>query len=88
MHSLPDEKVDSDLTIPGGIRKYLEGTAYETSQEPVCLTGGFGNFTCRVALKAPVVSETIIVKHAAPFVAAYPDWPFDPARMVSFLLFL
>jgi hypothetical protein len=87
MHSLPDKKVDLDLTTPGGFREYLKGTAFETTQDPVVLTGGFGNFTYRVALKAPAIYETIIVKHAAPFVAAYPDWPLDPARMVSFLLF-
>jgi hypothetical protein len=87
MHSLPDKKVDSDLTTPGGIREYLEGTVFETTQEPVGLTGGFGNFTYRVALKAPTISETIIVKHAASFVATCPDWPLDPARMASFLLF-
>jgi len=86
MHSLPDKKVHSDLTTPGGLREYLEGTAFETTQEPVVLVGGFGNFTYRVALKVPVTSETIVVKHAAPFVASYPDWPLDPARMASFLL--
>ena len=88
MHSLQDKKVELDLTTPGGVRKYLEGTVFETTQEPLCLTGGFGNFTYRVVLKAPVISETIIVKHAAPFVAAFPDWPLDPVRMVSFLPFL
>lgn len=86
MHSLPNKKVELDLTTSSGIRKYLEGTTFETAQEPGCLIGGFGNFTYRVNLKAPVISETIIVKHAAPFVAAYPDWPLDPARMVSLLL--
>ena len=84
MHGLPDKKVDLDLTTPGGVRKYLEGTAFETTQEPVVLTGGFRNFTYRVVL----TSETVIVKHTAPFVARFPDWPLDPARMVSSLLFL
>ena len=88
MHSLPDKKVELDLTTPRGIRKYLEGTVFETSQVPICVTGGYGNFTYRVALKTPVTYEGIIVKYAAPFVASYPDWPLDPARMVSFLLFL
>jgi len=88
MHGLPDKKVDLDLTTPGGVRKYLEGTAFETTQEPVVLTGGFRNFTYRVVLKAPATPETIIVKHAALFVARFPDWPLDPARMVSSLLFL
>jgi hypothetical protein len=88
MHSLPDKKVDLDLTTPGGIREYLQGTAFESVQEPVALAGGSGNFTYRVALRVPVVSETTIVKHAAPFVASYPDWPLDPARTVSSLLFL
>jgi hypothetical protein len=88
MHSLPDKKVDLDLTTPGGISKYLQGTAFESAQEPVALAGGFANFTYRVALRAPVVSETTIVKHAAPFSATDPDWLLDPVRMVSSLLFL
>ena len=88
MHGLPDKRVDLDLTTPGGVRKYLEGTAFETIQDPVVLTGGFGNFIYRVALKVPVTFETIIVKHAAPFAARFPDFPLDPVRMVSSLLFL
>jgi hypothetical protein len=55
MQSVPNRKVDFDLTTPGGVRKYLEGTTFETAQTPVALTGGFGNFTYRVALKAPVI---------------------------------
>ena len=86
MHSLPDKKVDIDLTTPGGVREYLEGTVFETTQDPVALAGGFGNFTYRVAVKAPGIFETVIIKHAAPFVAAFPDWPLDQARMASFLL--
>ena len=88
MHTLPDKKVDLDLTTPEGIRRYLEGTAFDTAQDPLRLAGGFGNFTYRVALKAPVTSESIIIKHAALFVASSPDWPLDPARIVSFLLSL
>lgn len=66
------------------ILDYLKNTQYNSSSLEK-LSGGSANFTFRATLKDETQdgSVTVVVKHAEPYIAANPAWPYDVVRSVS-----
>ncbi|KAG2159618.1 kinase-like domain-containing protein [Suillus bovinus] len=61
---------DVDLATIAGVRRYLANTRF-ASHTINALTGGFANFTYRIYLNDLFEGkETLVLKHAAPYVAA------------------
>ncbi|KAJ7049512.1 kinase-like domain-containing protein [Mycena amicta] len=71
-----------ELATASGVHDYLANTEFAcTSAVP--LAGGVGNFTYRLFLSNPHKERsTLILKHAKPYVALSPDFPFSVDRQV------
>ncbi|KAF9453893.1 hypothetical protein P691DRAFT_812509 [Macrolepiota fuliginosa MF-IS2] len=70
-----------DLTTEAGVEAYLADTPFACTKAEA-LSGGFGNFTFRLRLRQPRDGhETLVLKHAAPYVKSLTDIPFDPIRL-------
>lgn len=66
----------------------LKGTRYACSSLSL-VSGGNANFTYRGNLLSPLTDdtyspETIIVKHAEPYIASNPEWELDVGRSVGY----
>lgn len=72
-----------DLATASGIRSHLENTSF-ASDGVTSLNGGSGNYTYRLHLHAPYNGrQTLVLKHAKPYVAANKEIPFDVKRQVN-----
>ncbi|KAG6830350.1 hypothetical protein H0H92_001143 [Tricholoma furcatifolium] len=70
----------ADLTTTDGVQTYLANTIY-ASHAITALSGGSANFTYRIHLIKPVDGqETLILKHAQPYVKDYVSLPFSLER--------
>ncbi|KAJ7597312.1 kinase-like domain-containing protein [Mycena floridula] len=71
-----------DLSVTSEVSLYLAQTDF-AAKDVQPLTGGVGNFTFRVFLIQPFQGHsTVVLKHAKPYVAAHPDFPFTLERQV------
>ncbi|KIK70552.1 hypothetical protein GYMLUDRAFT_253918 [Collybiopsis luxurians FD-317 M1] len=70
----------ADLSNLTDLKAYLNGTPFASSRISI-LSGGSGNFTCRLHLGAPYEGRsTLVLKHAKPHVFTMPDLPFSLDR--------
>ncbi len=71
-----------DLLTVAGVLQYLAPTPF-ASDEVCPLSGGNANFLYRIHLRTPYHNVmTMVLKHAAPYVAASVDMPFAVERQV------
>ncbi|KAF7319246.1 APH domain-containing protein [Mycena chlorophos] len=71
-----------DLATIDGVEAYLAETEFACSRV-VPLAGGIGNFTYRLFLRNPYEQQTtVILKHAAPYLANRPGVPFAVERQI------
>ncbi|KAF7316517.1 APH domain-containing protein [Mycena indigotica] len=71
-----------DLSTASGVESYLANTQFAATRV-VPLAGGVGNFTFRLFLSTPHNGHrTVILKHAKPYVALSPDFPFSVDRQI------
>ncbi|PCH34021.1 hypothetical protein WOLCODRAFT_160534 [Wolfiporia cocos MD-104 SS10] len=76
---MPDPE---DLTTTSGVINYLSGTAFD-ADAVTFLTGGSGNFAYRVHLRTPYDGyETVVVKHAEPYVRGLKTMAFSLERQL------
>lgn len=72
-----------DLSQPSDILTYLAETPF-ASTLVTPLSGGYANFTFRLHLSASYKGQkSVVLKHAKPYVAMTPSWPFAVERQVS-----
>lgn len=75
-----------DLTIEAGVEAYLADTPYACTKAEA-LSGGLGNFVFRLHLREHYHGhQTLVLKHAKPYVKALPNIPFDVHRQVRNIL--
>jgi hypothetical protein len=86
--SLPHQSDDApsadglDLSTVEGVRAYLTETAF-ASADIAPLSGGTANYVFRLRLSVPHEGkETLVFKHAKPYVKDYQDLAFDLGRQV------
>ncbi|TCD68090.1 hypothetical protein EIP91_011543 [Steccherinum ochraceum] len=69
-----------DLATPKGIVAFLESTDF-ASVVAIPITGGYGNYVFRVALKKPYQGrETLVVKHGKPYIPGNENFKFAVER--------
>ncbi|KAJ3845307.1 hypothetical protein F5878DRAFT_689607 [Lentinula raphanica] len=70
-----------DLANLEDLKEYLEGTPFASSEIDI-LTGGTGNFACRLRLLSPYEAQsTLVLKHAKPYVFTSENkFPFSLER--------
>ncbi len=74
--------IEFDLTTPEGVLAYLATTPFASASAEL-LSGGTTNFVFRLQLNAPYEGrQTLILKHARPYVARLPDFPLPVSRQV------
>jgi len=84
----PEHGALLDLATEEGVRAYLAKTPWACSRI-VPLSGGFANYVFRVWLKDPDAfrgKETVVVKHAKPYVKTRKTLPFVLERQVRCFL--
>ncbi|KAI0248383.1 kinase-like domain-containing protein [Lactifluus subvellereus] len=78
--SQPNNSVEFDLTSPEGVLDYVASTPFASSHAE-SLSGGSANFIFRLHLNTPYEGhQTLVLKHAQPYVASAPDFPFPVSR--------
>lgn len=71
-----------DLTTEAGVEAYLADTPYACTKAEA-LSGGLGNFVFRLHLREHYDGhQTLVLKHAEPYVKALPNVPFGVSRQV------
>lgn len=77
-----------DLTTTEGVLSFLSTTPFAASNV-VVVSGGFANFTYRITLLEPYTAvgsdasvQTLVLKHAEPYVATIKSLPFGVERQV------
>ncbi|GLB43504.1 putative phosphotransferase enzyme family protein [Lyophyllum shimeji] len=69
-----------DLTTVAGVHAYIATTPFASSAVTI-LSGGTGNFAYRIHLDVPFQGqETLVLKHAEPYVKNYRSMPFSLDR--------
>ncbi|KAF9074970.1 hypothetical protein BDP27DRAFT_1381023 [Rhodocollybia butyracea] len=69
-----------DLADVAELKEYLQGTPFASSGIDI-LTGGTGNFACRLHLISPYQGQsTLVLKHAKPYIFTARNWPFSLER--------
>ena len=77
---------DLDLSTERDVRAYLENTPFK-SQDVIPLSGGTANYVFRLKLVTPYLGrETLVLKHAKPYVKNYHAIALDLDRQVSRLV--
>ena len=84
--STSNQKIaELDLSQPDDVLTYLADTPFASTRAKP-LSGGVGNFTFRLYLKTQLESaggaQTVILKHAKPWVALNKDFPLAVERQV------
>src|ERR1700691_2071448 len=73
----------SDLSTIAGVLQYLAQTPF-ASDDVQPLSGGFSNFVYRIHLRTPYNDvSNLVLKYAAPYVAAIAQMPFAVERQVA-----
>lgn len=71
-----------DLANLDDLTEYLRATPFASSAIHV-LTGGGGNFACRLQLVSPYQGRsTVVLKHAKPYIFTMVSYPFSLERQV------
>ncbi|KAI9454133.1 kinase-like domain-containing protein [Lactarius psammicola] len=72
--------IEFDLTTAEGVLAYLATTPFASASAEL-LSGGSTNFIFRLRLNAPYKGrQTLVLKHARPYVAGSPDFPLPVSR--------
>ena len=83
---MSSESSDLDLSSERDVRAYLENTPFK-SQDVIPLSGGTANYVFRLKLVTSYLGrETLVLKHAKPFVKNYHTMALDLDRQVSRLV--
>ena len=73
----------NDIATVAGVQAYIVDTPFD-STSIVPLSGGYGNYTFRLTLREPFrENDTVVLKHAKPYAAAFKDIPFSLERQVT-----
>jgi 5-methylthioribose kinase len=80
--SQPNKPAEFDLTSSEGVLAYVASTPFASALAE-SLSGGNANFVFRLHLNKPYEGhQTLILKHAQPYVASMPDFPLPLSRQV------
>ncbi|KAH9965132.1 kinase-like domain-containing protein [Lactifluus volemus] len=78
--SQPNKPAEFDLTSSEGVLAYVASTPFASALAE-SLSGGNANFVFRLHLNKPYEGhQTLILKHAQPYVASMPDFPLPLSR--------
>ena len=74
---------NDDIATVAGVQAYIVDTPFD-STSVVPLSGGYGNYAYRLILREPFrEQDTVVLKHAKPYAAAFKDMPFSLERQVT-----
>ena len=73
----------NDIATVAGVQAYIIDTPFD-STNILPLSGGYGNYAYRLTLREPFRDhDTVVLKHAKPYAAAFKDMPFSLERQVT-----
>ena len=82
---MADSAEQFDLSVDSDLLRYLSGTPF-ASLSATALTGGTGNYVFRIRLQSRYEGrETLVVKHAKPYLPSNKDFKFSTSRQVGFM---
>lgn len=73
----------NDLATVAGVQAYIVDTPFDSTISIWPLSGGYGNYAYRLTLSEPFREQnTVVLKHAKPYVAAFQEMAFSLERQV------